>query len=190
VQYVWILNRGVRDNASNKYGGTLSGGLGFLLGVGLVLVAAISACMVGLHLFGILSGDIRTQIPEYAPALAIACILAIVFAGVLAYRAARAASAGAPLRLVQHVAMITVAALLGYATVAMATYGALALNAVLTDRYSPLLADVFASAALLAAAVGIVWAWPKGRVLVGLLLAATLGTASALGLSGTEIEVF
>jgi len=172
-------------------GGTVAGGIAFLLGVILLLVSVLSIGLVGFHLFGLLIGEVETSLPVPGPIFAVACIATMVATAIAVHRAIRRDIGSVPLKLMQRIGIVFGSALVGYSTVAMATYGAAALNAIVTDRYSPFLADLFAYAVIAALAVGIVLGWPgRWRLGIGLVLAVALGGAMALGLTGTAINVF
>lgn len=187
--YVWTIN-GPRDNTPDPNGGTVAGGIAVLLGVIVLLAGLLSIGLVGFHLFGLLTRQVDTQLPVPGPVLAVACIVAMVVTAVAFYRAVRHASEQRPLRLLQKAGLILLSILLGYATVAMATYGATVMNAIVAERGSPRLADFLAVTVLLVLAVGIVMSWPgRWRLSIGLVLTVALGGAMAMGLAGTGFNV-
>lgn len=189
MHYVWIVNQ-PRDNTPSPYGtpgGAVLGILGFIA----FFAGVFGMVVVGVDLAGLLIGEGETSPPVPGPVFALACIAAMVATAIAAHRAIRREIGDVALKLLQKVGIIIGSALLGYATVALATYGAFALNAIVTDRGSPFLADLFAIAVIAAWAVGIVLWWPgRWRLGIGLVLAVAMGGAMALRLAGTDLKVF
>lgn len=184
MQYVWIVNQ-PRDNTPSPYGTS-----GAFFAVILGLAGVLGMVVVGVDLAGLLIGEIETSLPVPGPVFALACIAAMVATAIAAHRAIRREIGDVALKLLQKVGIIIGSALLGYATVATATYGAFALNAIVTAWDFPRLADLFAIAVIAAWAVGIVLGWPgRWRLGIGLVLAVAMGGAMALGLAGTDLNV-
>ena len=186
MHYVWSIN-GPRDNGPDDLMPTLAK----IFLVIAFLAAVLGMVFVGLDLYGLLFGEVERSLPVPGPIFALACIAAMVATATAAHRAIRREIGDVPLKLMQNVGIIIGSALLGYATIAMATYGSFALNAIVTAWNFPRLADLFAIAVIATLAVGIVLGWPgRWRLGIGLVLAVAVGGAMALGLAGTDLKVF
>ena len=189
MRYVWIVNQ-PRDNTPSRYG-TSGAFFAVIFAVILSLTGVLGMVVVGVYLVGFLIGEVETSPPVLGPVFALACIAAMVATAIAAHRAIRREIGDVPLKLMQKVGIIIGSALLGYATIAMATYGSFALNAIVTAWNFPRLADLFAIVVIATLAVGIVLGWPgRWRLGIGLVLAVAVGGAMALGLAGTDLKVF
>lgn len=162
------------DNRPSAHGGTVLGGFAFLAGAAILVGSLIAYGFVGVDLAAAALGEGRYASSPGRRLFVLAASAALsALVGWLAWRCRPKGTVSKRRRLGWALASLAAGVLIGCGLI----YGPQAVHAIISDRYSPLGADLFALAVIAAIGILAVWAWPGRRW----LLAAVIVTALAGG---------
>lgn len=168
------------DTRPDPRGGTVLGGAAVLAGAAILICSIIAYAVIGLDLVAAALGQGRYA-EERGKGLLVLSLSAALSGLVawLAWRRFPTGSASIRHRLGWGLASTAAGLLIGSGLV----YGPRAIHGVLSDRYSPIGADLFAIVVILAVAVMAVWTWPGRRWLLATIIAIALAGGGFLAMN-------